>query len=407
MSNKGNKPELTNIEATSTVATTQPNIPVAEGVSNLLAFRVQANVNLYPVADFVVPAANKEEAESRAENILRTAQFRITADTQAEDFCVGVYPECVESEILEVRAPDPTALSAASSVHGSAEPEALATELMKVARATRAIDKCRAEEISQRDPVSILEALVGLSFRVRNKTLKAVVSSHEREIVDILCRNKRVAHSATGILFDLEDLIERNNEDLQRAAALRDSIEAERLEPVIDSYSREALRRSGIRRGLVIMVASQIFTRFAQRVLEFTPNLAPESDPRTGLKLWMFFDFGRGCFGLPVNYQWPEAAHLVIKAQDFNCQEETFRAALMCLQSTFTSKYRHPSLLAKCAGLEPGSWPVWPPEQGPYTLRPPSCIDDFLSAVLVGAASIDSESAEPPIGRPPHEPPAV
>ena len=104
MSDKSNKPDLTDIDAASGAATTQQKIPCAEGAgSNPVPFRFQANVNLHAVAEFIVEAADQEEAKASAEKILDAAYFNITRDLNGGlDFYVPVRPECVEIQVLEV-----------------------------------------------------------------------------------------------------------------------------------------------------------------------------------------------------------------------------------------------------------------------------------------------------------------
>src|SRR5258706_12525755 len=104
MKKKINKHSLPHTEADSRLPKHPQTIAGLGGSgSNAVPFRVQANINLYAVAEFIIQAPNKAEAGVIAQKILDTAGFNINREpNDGLDFCVSVHGPCVECEVLEV-----------------------------------------------------------------------------------------------------------------------------------------------------------------------------------------------------------------------------------------------------------------------------------------------------------------
>ncbi len=76
-------------------------------------FHVEANVNCYAVAEFLVATLNETQASEEAEEILERTRFRVTAEPVGDArIFVSVMPENVEPEILKVEEHEGAALPA-------------------------------------------------------------------------------------------------------------------------------------------------------------------------------------------------------------------------------------------------------------------------------------------------------
>jgi hypothetical protein len=216
---------------------------------------------------------------------------------------------------------------------------------------------------------------------------------HETAIQEILSSGNGTTSLIERLLRDRKRLVQQHEEDLRLARQHRLELDPEKLVTVIFEYGQSALHRTGISDLDVPILASRIFNEFARHALRFTPILDPESDPSTGTKPWMCHDFGhRYADGLVLTYRWPEEANLVVEEGLFSSPLERFRAALMCLENTNAGRYQRVFPLAIASeSFRPG-WPIWPPEHGPFTLRPPDNIDDFLHVIKVGAGFLNRPS---------------
>jgi hypothetical protein len=215
------------------------------------------------------------------------------------------------------------------------------------------------------------------------RELRAAMKAIEDEILAIFSSSEQ---NAIGVdrFVAMKDLVERNDHALRLARQHRDEFDPERLEPVIAGWSASTLRRLNIADRDVIRVASCIFVQFARRVLEFIPIVDAECDPSNGLKLWMYTYDSYDVIGLPLVYTWPNEASLLVKVEDFGCQNQRVRTALMCLANSGYGSFYFSSPLAVVDNSDKDCWPIWPPEHGPYTLRPPSRIEDFLRTITLG-----------------------
>jgi hypothetical protein len=274
----------------------------------------------------------------------------------------------------------------------NASQRALIDRLIKIAGDSGAIDEAKTDEIAKRSPISAMEILNDAHFYQKNHELKAAINEREHEVLAILALNKRTAHQVTDLVFQLEHHVRQNDTALRDAKMKLHEIDPKKLEPTMR-------RRGEIRECDVSRLASRIFAQLARQVLNFSPKLAHESDPSTGPKLWMYSvdrQLLEEC-GLSVKYKWHEEAKLVV--QDWLCDssESKLRAALQFLTSIFRDGKAWFAPLATVDGssMQVGGCLSLPPEQGPYTLRPPADIDDFLKVILIGMGSEDYAN-EPP-----------
>jgi len=254
-----------------------------------------------------------------------------------------------------------------------------------------AIDPAEWECLAAADTLS---RLVGLTRRY--PALRDAVHKHEQEIIQILVSDEEKAWVAARLLSRMTKAIEHFDEEIRRVTEYRHQIAPARLQDSFWKCSREPLDTIGITDddliNNVVKTATEVFAQFAEHVLQFTPSVDPDDDPSTGPKLWMLLA-GPGrdpCDLSDVSYEWPAEASVLVHHRQYNCEEQTLRAALLCLQNAYwPSDIRSYSSrdfpLATVEGtVTTGERPYWPPEHGPYTLHPPVALGEFLYAVKVG-----------------------
>ena len=269
-----------------------------------------------------------------------------------------------------------------------------------------AIEPAEGESFRRQPPCSALSSLLDLSFYEKHRRLRDDFKNYERDVIRIGGSDQRMASVAADLLNHMTYLVEADDQAIRRAREYRHRIDPERNRILFWKHSQNTLHRVGITDPAVVekvvKAASASFALLAKHALQFTPTLDPDSDPATGLKLWMFYGEQNRDYvaEAPVSYQWPAEADFVVHHDQCNCDENTLRTALMCLEnpSRCPGSYgyeREPFPFATVAGrIDPMKWPRWPSQRGPYILQPPSFLCEFLDAVALGIGLSEGATAE-------------
>ncbi len=270
--------------------------------------------------------------------------------------------------------------------------------LVRAAIECGAIERGEGEFLRRTDPYFALKKLVDLSGHATNGRLWRVVQKYDRQIIQITCNSNELTSFTRELLEEMAELIKHFDQGLRQASEYRRCIDPDNLKALFRNSSETALERESITdRNIldkVIEAESISFARFAEHALQFTPVVDPDHDPSTGPKSWMTGDKqSRDDWALaPVSYQWPAEADFITNHEQCNCDEQTLRTALMCLQNPCLGRRyfeRKEFPFATVEGRLHEGWPHWPPEHGPCVMQPPGDLYEFLWAVKIGAGLVD------------------